>query len=100
MRAMAEPMQQRGGQLLIAKNLHPFAKGEITCDQCGALAMALRQDVEEQLPPARSKGTKPSSSTIKRVTLTNRCWTRPKVRSSRASTRERTRFAARVNITR
>jgi hypothetical protein len=33
---MAEPIQERRGQLLIAKDLHPFAKGEITRNDRGA----------------------------------------------------------------
>ena len=61
---MAEPIPQRGGPLLIAKNLHPFAQGEMTCDQGGAWAMALRQDVEEQLPPGTLKGHRSISSSL------------------------------------
>src|SRR5262249_61731738 len=52
MGAIPEPIQQRRGQLLIAKHLHPFAKGEIARNDCGALAVAFGQDVKEQLAPS------------------------------------------------
>jgi hypothetical protein len=52
---MAEPIQQRRGQILIAKHLHPFATGEITRNDRGVLAMAFGQDVKESLPPSALK---------------------------------------------
>jgi hypothetical protein len=48
---MTEPIQQRGGQLLVAKHLHPFAKGEMTRDDRGALAVAFGQYVKESRAP-------------------------------------------------
>ena len=55
---MAEPIQQRRGQLLIAKDLHPFAKGQIARHDRGALAVAFGQDVKEQLTPGAFKWDK------------------------------------------
>ena len=46
---MPEPIQQRPGPLLVRKDLDPFTKGEITCNDCRALAVAFGQDVKEQL---------------------------------------------------
>jgi len=48
---MAEPIQQRRGQLLIAKDLYPFAKGQIARHDCGTLAVPFGQDVKEQRAP-------------------------------------------------
>jgi hypothetical protein len=48
---MPEPIQQRRGSLLIAKHLHPFATGEMTRDDRGALAVTFGEDVEKQLAP-------------------------------------------------
>ena len=52
---MAEPIQQRRGQLLIAKDLHPFAKRQIARNDRGALAVPFSQDVKEQLTPGTFK---------------------------------------------
>jgi hypothetical protein len=52
---MPEPIQQRRGQLLIPKDLDPFAKGEMTRNDRGALAMAFGQDIKESLPPSALK---------------------------------------------
>jgi hypothetical protein len=38
---MTEPIQEGGGQLLIAKDLHLFAKSEMARDHRGALAMSV-----------------------------------------------------------
>ena len=48
---MPEPIQQRRRQLLIAKHLHPFAQGESTRHDRGALAVSLRQAIQESLAP-------------------------------------------------
>ena len=55
---MAEPIQQRRGQLLILKDLDSFTKGEIARDHRRALAVALGQDVKEQFAPSALKGDK------------------------------------------
>ena len=55
---MPEPIQQRRGHLLITEHLHPFAEGEITRNDRGALAMAFGQDVKEPLTPGAFKRDK------------------------------------------
>jgi hypothetical protein len=52
---MAEPIQQRGSQLLIPKHLDPFAKGEMTRHHGGALAVTFGQNVQKSLPPSALK---------------------------------------------
>jgi hypothetical protein len=56
--AIPEPIKQRGGQLLIPKDLHPFPKGEIAREHRGALAVSLRQYMKEPLAPSALKGHK------------------------------------------
>jgi hypothetical protein len=48
---MPKPIQQRRGELLIATHLHPCAKGEMTREDRGALAVAFGQAVAKQRAP-------------------------------------------------
>jgi hypothetical protein len=48
---MGQAIEQRRGQLLVAEDLDPFAKSQVSGDDSGPPFVALREQVEEQLAP-------------------------------------------------
>ena len=65
---VAEAVEQRGRELLVAEDLHPLAEGEVGGDDRRAPLVALGEQVEEQLAAGPLEGTKPSSSTTSSAT--------------------------------
>ena len=61
---MSQAIEERGGQLLVAgEDGDPFGKREIGRDDGRPSLVAIGDQIEEELAPTRSNGTKPSSRT-------------------------------------
>ena len=53
---VSETVEERGGELLIAEDLHPFAKREVGRDGRRALLVAVGEEVEQQLAAGALEG--------------------------------------------
>ena len=56
---VAEPVEQRGGQLLVAEDLDPLGEREVRGDDCGAHLVAVGQQVGEQFAAGQLEGHEP-----------------------------------------
>ena len=56
---VAEAVEQRGGELLVAEDLHPLAEAQVGRHQGRAPLVTLGEDVEEQLTAGPIEGDKP-----------------------------------------
>ena len=64
MSVVGQPIEQGRRELLVAKDLDPFAEGQVGRDESRAALIALARQIEEQFTASRLNGTKPNSSTI------------------------------------
>ena len=53
---MAQAIEQRGRQLLVAEDLDPLAEGEVGGDERGALLVAIGEEIEEELAAGAVEG--------------------------------------------
>jgi len=53
---LGEPIEESGGELVVAEDAVPLAEGEVGCDDGGGPLVASREHVEEQLAAGLLEG--------------------------------------------